>query len=139
MGGKSVKTQNFSSSHSGIDISSSSKSPSILAVGDGTVVNVYNNCNHKDNLKDNCNKGTGFGAYGNVIVIKHNDNTYSMYAHLLKDSIKVSVGQTVKKGDIIATMGKSGASKGIHLHFEIRTIANKPSSAVNPSLYLPKH
>jgi len=137
--GSSTVTQNFSKgTHNGIDIiSSSTTNPNIVAVEDGTIYKVYT-CTHINNSDDTCNKGTGFGAYGNVVAIKHNDNTYSVYAHLLKDSIKVNVGDKVKKGAIIGQMGCSGWSDGIHLHFEIRTVLTDPDSAVNPSLYISK-
>ncbi|KOU22481.1 peptidase [Streptomyces sp. WM6372] len=78
--------------------------------------------------------GGGDGpAYGNAIVIKHANNTYSQYAHLSK--IKVRIGQKVSKGSQIALSGNTGNSSGPHLHFEIRTTPNY-GSAVNPVAFL---
>ncbi len=62
------------------------------------------------------------GGYGNYIVIKHKNNTQTLYAHLLK--VNVGVGQTVSQGEVIGQMGSSGRSTGTHLHFEIRGATN---------------
>lgn len=57
-------------------------------------------------------------GYGNHIVIEHSNGYQTLYAHC--DELLVKKGDTVKKGQIIATMGKSGNSTGVQLHFEIR-------------------
>ncbi|MEV7090848.1 M23 family metallopeptidase [Streptomyces sp. NPDC093085] len=78
--------------------------------------------------------GAGDGpAYGNAIVIKHKNGTYSQYAHLSR--IDVRVGQAVTTGQKIALSGNTGNSSGPHLHFEIRTTPNY-GSAVNPVDFL---
>ncbi|MDL2075281.1 M23 family metallopeptidase [Streptomyces sp. GXMU-J15] len=78
--------------------------------------------------------GAGDGpAYGNAVVIKHGNGTYSQYAHLSK--IQVKTGQVVKTGQKIALSGNTGNSSGPHLHFEIRTTANF-GSAVDPVAFL---
>ncbi|RDG39546.1 M23 family metallopeptidase [Streptomyces corynorhini] len=78
--------------------------------------------------------GAGDGpAYGNAIVVKHGNGTYSQYAHLSK--VQVKVGQSVKTGQQIALSGNTGNSSGPHLHFEIRTSPNY-GSAVNPVNFL---
>ncbi|MDX3076567.1 M23 family metallopeptidase [Streptomyces sp. NPDC088354] len=73
------------------------------------------------------------GAYGNNIVIRHSDNTYSQYGHLSK--IKVRVGEHVNTGEEIALSGNTGNSTGPHLHFEIRTTPYYGSS-VSPLPFL---
>ncbi|MCX5438820.1 MULTISPECIES: M23 family metallopeptidase [unclassified Streptomyces] len=93
----------------------------VMAVHGGTVVKAGGN-------------GAGDGpAYGNAIVIKHSDGTYSQYAHLSR--VDVHVGQTVSTGQHIALSGNTGNSSGPHLHFEIRTTPNY-GSAVNPVNFL---
>lgn len=62
------------------------------------------------------------GGYGNYIVVKHPNNTQTLYAHLL--DVGVSVGQEVKQGQVIGHLGSSGRSTGPHIHFEIRGAAN---------------
>ncbi|MFE2548426.1 M23 family metallopeptidase [Streptomyces sp. NPDC059355] len=84
-------------------------------------------------VKAGPNGGGDGPAYGNAIVIKHANNTYSQYAHLSK--IKVRIGQKVAKGSQIALSGNTGNSSGPHLHFEIRTTPNY-GSAVNPVAFL---
>ncbi|MFJ6798489.1 M23 family metallopeptidase [Streptomyces sp. NPDC091268] len=86
-------------------------------------------------VKAGPNGGGDGPAYGNAIVIKHANNTYSQYAHLSK--IKVRIGQKVSKGQQIALSGNTGNSSGPHLHFEIRTTPNY-GSAVNPVAFLRK-
>ncbi|MFJ8543909.1 M23 family metallopeptidase [Streptomyces sp. NPDC093586] len=81
--------------------------------------------------------GAGDGpAYGNAIVIKHGNGTYSQYAHLSR--IDVRIGQVVTTGQHIALSGNTGNSSGPHLHFEIRTTPNY-GSAVDPVAFLRAH
>ena len=75
------------------------------------------------------------GAYGNQVVIRHSDGTYSQYGHLSK--LSVSAGQDVKGGQKIGLSGATGNVSGPHLHFEIR---NGPEygSDIDPASYLRK-
>ncbi|MDR1593840.1 MAG: peptidoglycan DD-metalloendopeptidase family protein [Prevotellaceae bacterium] len=66
------------------------------------------------------------GAYGNLIVIRHNNGLESFYGHLSK--ILVKQDQTVKAGDLIGLGGSTGRSTGTHLHFELRYLGQ----CVNP-------
>ncbi|MEU7120534.1 M23 family metallopeptidase [Streptomyces zaomyceticus] len=104
-----------SGSHSGIDFHASYGS-SVVSVGSGTVVEA----------------GWG-GAYGNNIVVRMHDGTYTQYGHLA--SIGVHVGQTVEPGQQIGISGSSGNSTGPHLHFEARSTAEYGSD-INPIAYL---
>mgnify|MGYP001559735069 FL=1 len=61
-------------------------------------------------------------GYGNYILISHPNGTETRYAHLEK--ISVSVGQYVKKGELIGKMGRTGNATGCHVHFEIIDAAN---------------
>ncbi|KPI25214.1 M23 family metallopeptidase [Streptomyces sp. NPDC054950] len=107
-----------SGSHTGIDFHAASGT-SVHAVGSGTVVEA----------------GWG-GSYGNQIVIKMNDGTYTQYGHL--SSIAVSVGQTVTPGERIGLSGATGNVTGPHLHFEARTTAEYGSD-IDPVAYLRTH
>ncbi len=98
----------------GIDIAGSSGQP-VRAAADGVV--VYS--------------GNGLVGYGELIIIKHNEQWLSAYGHNRKRL--VSEGQSVKAGQQIAEMGRSGAARDL-LHFEIR-YNGKP---VDPLLYLPR-
>ncbi|MDX3749753.1 M23 family metallopeptidase [Streptomyces sp. AK08-02] len=110
----------WSSTHSGQDFAVPSGTKVVAAHG-GTVVKAGGN-------------GAGDGpAYGNAVVIRHGNGTYSQYAHLSR--INVKVGQVVATGQRIALSGNTGNSSGPHLHFEIRTTANY-GSAVDPVAFL---
>ncbi|GLF96099.1 M23 family metallopeptidase [Streptomyces yaizuensis] len=110
----------WASNHSGQDFAVPTGTP-VKSVGPGTVVKAGPN-------------GAGDGpAYGNAVVVKHDNNTYSQYAHLSR--VDVKIGQQVKGGQQIALSGNTGNSSGPHLHFEIRTTPNY-GSAVNPVAHL---
>lgn len=76
--------------------------------------------------------GDALRGYGKLIIIKHNDDYLSAYAH--NDRILVKEQQQINRGDVIATMGDSDANK-VMLHFEIRF----RGKSVNPLKYLPKN
>lgn len=75
--------------------------------------------------------GNALKGYGNLVIIKHDDQYLSAYAH--NESILVTEQTYVAQGQTIATMGNSGASE-VLLHFEIR----KMGKSMNPFKYLPK-
>ena len=76
-------------------------------------------------------QGSGLRGYGKLIILKHNDDFLSAYAH--NDNVYVKEGDMVKRGQQIAEMGTSGADR-VKLHFEIR----RGGVPVDPLLYLPK-
>lgn len=100
--------------HDGIDIAAPEGTP-VTASGDGTV--VY--------------ESSELRGYGNVIIIKHKDDFYTVYAHNKKNN--VNVNDRVKKGDVIASVGSTGNATGSHLHFEVR----QGKTVRNPLFYLP--
>ncbi|MDD9582803.1 murein hydrolase activator NlpD [Klebsiella variicola] len=109
--------ENFSGAeggNKGIDIAGS-KGQAIVATADGRVVYA----------------GNALRGYGNLIIIKHNDDYLSAYAH--NDTMLVREQQEVKAGQKIATMGSTGTSS-TRLHFEIRY----KGKSVNPLQYLPQ-
>lgn len=73
-----------------------------------------------------------WSGYGNCVIIDHGDNTWTLYGHLRNGGFKVSKGDTVKRGDVIAESGSTGQSTGPHLHFEVRTNGDP----VDPAPYL---
>jgi len=75
--------------------------------------------------------GSALRGYGKLIIIKHNDDYLSAYAH--NDTILVKELQYVKAGDIVAKMGDTAAQR-VMLHFEVRFRGN----SVDPLKYLPK-
>lgn len=57
-------------------------------------------------------------SYGNYVVVYHGAGNTTLYGHM--SSRKVSVGQTVKQGDVLGISGSTGNSTGPHLHFEVK-------------------
>jgi murein DD-endopeptidase MepM/ murein hydrolase activator NlpD len=76
--------------------------------------------------------GRGFRGYGNLIVVEHNDEWATLYAHL--DKILVKEGDKVFQGQKIGNMGRTGRATGVHLHFEVR----QHRLPVNPLALLPQ-
>ena len=67
---------------------------------------------------------------GKVVYLDHGNGVLSLYAHLSK--INVKLGQQVKRGDIIAKVGKTGRVTGPHLHWSVYLNGN----AIDPTLFL---
>lgn len=112
--GRVIQTFDPTDGFKGIDIAGKMGSP-IDATAAGQV--VYS--------------GSGLAGYGNLIIIKHNDDYLSAYAN--NKMILVHEGQVVTAGQEIATMGNTGTDR-VKLHFEIR----KAGQPVDPMKYLPK-
>ena len=109
--------------HQGIDLVSNLSSAPISAVAEGTVIYAeYHN------------------SYGYFVAINHgkidgidggNTNVMTLYAHM-QPGLQVSAGQTVKKGQVLGTMGTTGSSSGTHLHFQV-VINNTPGLVMGVS------
>lgn len=101
-----VKTQGLHG-YNGIDIGAPRGTP-IRASASGTVIVSR--------------EGGWNGGYGNYVVIKHDNTTQTLYAHM--QSVIVASGEYVNQGQIIGYVGSTGRSTGVHLHFEIRGAKN---------------
>jgi len=69
-------------------------------------------------------------GYGLIVIVQHPNGIITLYAH--NRDLRVKTGQTVRRSQVIATVGESGRTSGPHLHFEVR-VDGKP---VDPSDYL---
>jgi murein DD-endopeptidase MepM/ murein hydrolase activator NlpD len=101
--------------HKGMDMAAHVGEP-VYAIADGEVIYA----------------GDGLRGYGNVVILRHDRKTTSLYAH--NSELKVSQGDQVTKGTLVALLGNTGHSTGPHVHFEIRD----GDLAVNPRNLLPK-
>lgn len=72
------------------------------------------------------------GAYGELVTIGHAPNLETAYGHLQKRLVQAS--QSVRQGDVIGQVGKTGNASGVHLHYEVR----RNGQCVDPALYLPR-
>ncbi|MFF2550083.1 M23 family metallopeptidase [Nocardia sp. NPDC058058] len=99
--------------HAGIDFGDGFGSP-IRAVTDGTVIEA--------------GPASGFGLW---VRVQQDDGTIGVYGHM--QDILVNVGQQVRAGDEIATVGSRGYSTGPHLHYEVHT---SPGAAIDPLPWL---
>lgn len=110
-----ILTQGYHDRYNALDISlprGQAIGAPILAAADGVVIVA---------------KPSGWnGAYGQMVIIQHDNGIQTLYAHL--SSVKVSTGQHVSQGQVIGGMGNTGRSTGPHLHFEVR-------GAKTPMLY----
>ncbi|MFQ5464617.1 MAG: peptidoglycan DD-metalloendopeptidase family protein [Thermodesulfobacteriota bacterium] len=102
------------SRHDGIDIRAPEGTP-IRAAADGVVV-----------YDDKYMRG-----YGRIIILKHPEDFFTVYAH--NKTNMVGRGDRVKRGTVIATVGRSGNATGSHLHFEVR----RGKTVRNPLFFLP--
>lgn len=110
-------TQFYHPGHEAVDIQTKGGGP-IFAAEEGTVIRADTGWN---------------GGYGNVIEIDHGNGLVTLYGH--NKELYVKVGDVVKRGDMIAWMGRTGrvyGATGIHVHFEVRVNGVKR----NPKLYL---
>lgn len=98
--------------HTGIDIASSPDTP-IAATADGVV-----------------SFSGRSGGSGNLVVIEHGFGYSTLYAHNKRNN--VSVGQVVKRGDIVSYVGSTGSTTGPHLHYEVW----KNKRATNPAQFI---
>ena len=101
--------------HKGIDIAADVGEP-VHAIADGDVIYA----------------GDGLRGYGNVIILRHDRQMSSLYAH--NSELKVKQGDHVTQGTLVSLLGSTGHSTGPHVHFEIR----EGDVAVNPRTVLPK-
>lgn len=85
--------------HTGMDFTADIGTD-IYSTGDGTVITVERRA-----------------GYGNCVIIDHGYDYKTLYGHI--DKYKVRVGQQVKRGEVIATVGNTGKSKAPHLHYEV--------------------
>ena len=76
--------------------------------------NAYKNAHYFDPKKDDVQS-----VAGNYIIMECGDNVYAALVHLQTGSIQVTVGQSVKKGEVIGRVGHSGNSFAPHLHFQL--------------------
>lgn len=101
--------------HKGMDMAADAGEP-VYAIAAGEVIYA----------------GEGLRGYGNVVILRHDRKTSSLYAH--NSELKVKQGDQVAQGTLIALLGSTGHSTGPHVHFEIRD----GDTAVNPRTVLPK-
>ena len=122
--GKNRITQGYKTSHKAVDLGREHLTGEpIIAHSAGTV--VFCRTGHKNN------KGsTGNASYGNCVRIDHHNGYATLYAHLA--AVNVKLGQTVAQGAVLGTMGNTGNSYGMHLHFEVR----QNGARIDPTPYL---
>lgn len=122
-GNRKSPTAGASSNHQAIDISGGIDGvTNIIAVADGTVIESHSGCVSGDT-------GCGYGK-GNYIRIDHGNGVVTRYAHL--NRLSIQTGDTVKQGQVIGKMGKTGVVTGVHLDFQVIDNGTK----VNPLNYI---
>lgn len=110
--------------HNGVDFAASIGTP-VLSAEKGTAIAVGNSDRY-------CNRG----AYGKFVVVEHENNLTTLYAHLSLQIIKK--GDTIERGGLIGYSGKTGYATGPHLHFSVyasQTFRIGPSMMCGPLPY----
>lgn len=107
--------------HKGIDFGAPEGTP-IVSAYEGTV-----------ELAQFGESGSGFGGYGNVVVVNHNNGYWTLYGHM--SQITTKVGDRVQRGQVIGKVGQTGMAFGAHLHFEVKQ--SFKFGQVDPKPYLP--
>jgi len=100
----------------------------ICAAREGIVIETENS-NDTACFEKECEK------YANYINILHNDGTIADYAHLKKNGVLVSVGDSVSKGQIIGYSGNTGRSQGPHLHFMVMQVVGTDKFITIPTKF----
>jgi murein DD-endopeptidase MepM/ murein hydrolase activator NlpD len=101
--------------HPGLDISAEKGDP-VYSTADGKVTHA-----------------SSAGNYGNLVIVDHGYSLETRYGHL--SVFKVTVGQKVKRGDLLGLVGSTGRTTGAHLHYEVRAngrILNPLQLLLNP-------
>jgi murein DD-endopeptidase MepM/ murein hydrolase activator NlpD len=112
--------------HKGLDLSAPTGTP-VYAAADGVVTFAG---------RYPIAQSVNWWRFGNVVTIKHADRFITIYGHC--DTVKVSAGQTVTQGQLIATVGSTGWSTNSHLHYEVRSDLEQPGTfaPVDPRIYI---
>ncbi len=133
--GNQIVTQGFARyGHEGMDIAGALGDP-VLASRAGTIVQVFTGCRNVDGKQTGircsragCTKASrtnhassGFCNYGfgNGIVIRHDDGSFSTYGHFSEVESALERGMRVEQGQTLGKMGSSGCSSGVHLHLAL--------------------
>ena len=97
----------------------------LISVADGTIVGTKDGIIENEPLSEEMAvKITLETLGGNYIIIDIGNNIYAFYGHLIPNSLKVKIGDKVKKGQIIGLLGNSGNSDCPHLHFHLESKSN---------------
>ena len=91
----------------------------VAAVHDGQPDNVV--IGTVDKWIDRPSRAKPMSSYGNYVLINHAPREFSIVGHLRNGSVRVKKGDRVQAGQVIGAIGNSGASGGVHVHFERRT------------------
>jgi murein DD-endopeptidase MepM/ murein hydrolase activator NlpD len=112
--------------HHGVEFSNASGTP-VHAAADGTVIFAGPDAE--------AIYAPWYDFYGNLVIIEHRDQLFTLYAHLSK--IDVTINQQVAAGEKIGEVGSTGGAVGSHLHFEVRRGNGEDYFATqNPELWL---
>ncbi|MCX4365230.1 MAG: M23 family metallopeptidase [Bacilli bacterium] len=110
--------------HYGIDIAGVEGETNVVAVYNGEVISIVDNCTVGDY---DCNEGLG-----NMIILSHSNGDYTVYAQLASIDSAIQVGTGVKKGQLLGKVGSTGRTNKSALHYELRKGGNDIGYSVDP-------
>lgn len=113
--------------HAGIDLAAKIGTP-VRAPADGVVAYAG---------RYPLRQSVGWWRYGNLVALRHGDRYITLYGHCEK--VLVAQGETVSRGDVIATVGDTGWSTNPHLHYEVRRLLEEGDEPIDPRIYMLDH
>jgi murein DD-endopeptidase MepM/ murein hydrolase activator NlpD len=96
----------------------------VLATGDGVVVALVNTRADDRHFEPKDIAGDPMSLFGNYLVIDHGQGEFSVYGHLKQGSVRLALGQRLRRGEPVAQIGASGSAFFPHLHYELQDAAD---------------
>ena len=142
-GARTAPVPGASTNHGALDIGAAGYGSGVIpviAAADGVVSSTFTGCTTDSHSGSPSSSLSCGGRLGNSVTIEHSNGLITKYGHLAYNSIVVTPGQRVYRGQVIAKVGSTGGSTGPHLHFVVKSggVAVDPENYVSPDTPRPE-